>query len=189
MFIDESSSGGVTHTNVICDVCDVVICGTRFKCAICPDYDLCAKCERRGNHNHHEMLRICFPRQHPWYGGGPAVGCAEWGFGPWGRGGQWFGRGRGRGGPCGHRGRGHCGGPQGRCGNGASCQRHQGREDKKNEVPSGQSEVPVGPPFLHSVGEALAAFLDPLGVEVHTYADSEPGKKFIYFTTVWHCVQ
>ena len=160
---------------MICDVCDVVIAGTRFKCAICSDYDLCSKCERKGNHNHHEMLRICFPRQHPWFAGAP--GNWERGFGPWGRGGHWFGHGRG--GSCGRRGRGPCGGPQGRCGNGTRCQRHKEKVEEKNEESSAHTEVPVGPPFLHNVGEALASFLDPFGVEVHTYADNEPGEKFL----------
>ena len=173
------------HTNVVCDSCEVTISGTRYKCAICLDYDLCAKCERKGNHNHHEMLRICFPRQHPWYGENPPFGPPPFGphgpphhsgFGPWGRGGcQWFGRGRG--GPWG--GRGRCGGPRGRSGSGAKCNRHQEKADKKTEQSTeAQAEVPVGPPFLHNMGEVLASFLTPLGVEVHTYADNEPGKSF-----------
>lgn len=180
---DDGASGGVTHTNVVCDSCDVVISGTRFKCAVCPDYDLCAKCERKGNHNHHEMLRICFPRQHPWYGGagghppcGPPPFAHPSGFGPWGRGGFNPWSGRGRGGPWGGRGRsrGHCGGPRERCGNGAKCQRHQEKDKKTTESTNPQQEVPVGPPFLHNMGEVLASLLTPMGVEVHTYADNEP---------------
>ena len=33
----------------------------------------------------------------------------------------------------------------------------------------------MGPPFLHAVGESIASFLGPFGVEVHTYASNEPG--------------
>ena len=82
------------------------------------------------------------------------------GFGPWGRG-------------CGRRGggRGRC--PKGRrCDKGGKkCDRHTA--DAATEANPG--EVPVGPPFLHAVGETIASFLGPFGVEVHTYASNEPG--------------
>merc|ERR1711977_332669 len=39
------------HHNIICDVCDKTIVGTRFKCFQCPDYDLCEKCEPH-HHRH-----------------------------------------------------------------------------------------------------------------------------------------
>lgn len=51
------------------------------------------------------------------------------------------------------------------------CDRHD--DTKSSEGQAG--EVPVGPPFLHAVGESIASFLGPLGVEVHTYASTEPG--------------
>ncbi|KAH7718014.1 Zinc fingerZZ type family protein [Aphelenchoides avenae] len=42
-----------------CDGCAMKpITGVRFKCALCEDYDLCAKCEARGLHDHHVMLRF-----------------------------------------------------------------------------------------------------------------------------------
>lgn len=80
------------------------------------------------------------------------------GFGPWGRGfGRRGGRRSGRGKP--------------RCNNGENkCDRHATESGE-----TGSNEVPVGPPFLHAVGETIASFLGPLGVEVHTYASSEPG--------------
>ena len=80
------------------------------------------------------------------------------GFGPWGRGGRGR-RGGGRGGRC----------PKAkRCNSGGKkCDRHSAE--------SNPGEVPVGPPFLHAVGESIASFLGPFGVEVHTYASNEPG--------------
>jgi hypothetical protein len=38
------------HQGVICDGCNTnPIQGARFKCSVCPDYDLCAKCEEKGD--------------------------------------------------------------------------------------------------------------------------------------------
>jgi len=46
----------------ICDNCDQQIVGIRFKCAICPDYDLCEKCEALNSiHRHHSFARIFSP--------------------------------------------------------------------------------------------------------------------------------
>jgi len=84
------------------------------------------------------------------------------GFGPWGRG-------------CGRRGGRRCGRGKPRCNRGGvKCDRHD--DTKSSEGQAG--EVPVGPPFLHAVGESIASFLGPLGVEVHTYASTEPGMLF-----------
>ena len=50
------------HKGVLCDGCETEICGPRFKCITCPDYDLCYKCEAKGMHQEHDMLRMCSPR-------------------------------------------------------------------------------------------------------------------------------
>lgn len=40
------------HKSVICDGCNVgPIVGVRFKCAVCPNFDLCGKCEAAGFQN------------------------------------------------------------------------------------------------------------------------------------------
>lgn len=172
------SPSDAEHVGVVCDGCDHGIFGTRFKCVVCPDYDLCMKCERKNLHKEHEMFRICTPRARPgcpgasfpFYFAPPSFayhtpGCPPNhppGFGPWGRGrGGHF-----RGGPW--SGRGRCGGPRGRCGKApeAKCEQHKEKTTDSNEVP-------VGPPFLHAMGEAIANFLGPMGIEVHTYADTE----------------
>lgn len=185
-----SDQNGPAHPGVVCDGCDKHIFGIRFKCVVCPNYDLCLTCETKGIHKEHEMLRIATPKepgynffhsfnpfafhpphqpphvpphvppQHPPHGPPPYHPMFTdfgRGFGPWGRGfGRRGGRRSGRGKP--------------RCNNGENkCDRHatESGETRSNDVP-------VGPPFLHAVGETIASFLGPLGVEVHTYASSEP---------------
>ncbi|XP_011880269.1 PREDICTED: sequestosome-1 isoform X2 [Vollenhovia emeryi] len=49
------------HPGVICDVCDKNICGYRFKCMHCPDYDLCTDCMNYGHHSEHYMVRMAQP--------------------------------------------------------------------------------------------------------------------------------
>lgn len=42
---------GPVHSSVACDGCGMSpIVGTRYKCLVCPDYDLCEKCESNGKH-------------------------------------------------------------------------------------------------------------------------------------------
>lgn len=43
---------------VICDGCETIISGLRYKCVQCPDFDLCVKCESQGLHPEHVMLRF-----------------------------------------------------------------------------------------------------------------------------------
>ena len=50
------------HSGVTCDGCDGSVAGTRFKCLVCLDYDLCQNCEDRNVHNNHAMMRIANPQ-------------------------------------------------------------------------------------------------------------------------------
>ncbi|XP_014291044.1 sequestosome-1 [Halyomorpha halys] len=54
------------HTGVHCDGCQQnPLRGFRYKCLVCPDYDLCINCETSGNmHSHHPMARIPVPLNH-----------------------------------------------------------------------------------------------------------------------------
>lgn len=56
------SSEDVCHPGVTCDGCEMGIIGPRFKCAVCPDYDLCKKCEKRGIHPEHDFMKIRKPK-------------------------------------------------------------------------------------------------------------------------------
>ncbi|XP_047440598.1 sequestosome-1 [Mugil cephalus] len=51
------------HPNVSCDGCDGPVVGTRFKCSVCPDYDLCSSCQAKGTHTEHALLPIWHPLQ------------------------------------------------------------------------------------------------------------------------------
>jgi hypothetical protein len=51
--IEESKEPLVHHEGVQCDGCGVSpIVGIRYKCAVCKDFDYCAKCEESLGHDH-----------------------------------------------------------------------------------------------------------------------------------------
>ncbi len=58
------------HPHVVCDNCNSQIVGNRFKCSLCPDFDLCSGCEGTGIHSHHSMIRIANPKDKSWRVGG-----------------------------------------------------------------------------------------------------------------------
>ncbi|XP_012429973.2 sequestosome-1 isoform X3 [Taeniopygia guttata] len=55
----------MVHPNVICDGCEGPVVGTRFKCSVCPDYDLCSTCEAKGIHKEHNMVMFQSPLLNP----------------------------------------------------------------------------------------------------------------------------
>jgi len=52
------------HHRVICDGCNASpIVGPRFKCTVCHDFDLCAKCEQSGQHDpSHPLVKMVVPQ-------------------------------------------------------------------------------------------------------------------------------
>ncbi|XP_052864681.1 protein ref(2)P [Anopheles cruzii] len=52
------------HSRVVCDVCDTIIIGHRYKCMTCDDYDLCMRCEGNYRHKEHIMVRLPTPDIH-----------------------------------------------------------------------------------------------------------------------------
>jgi len=59
--VQETPVGAEVHPGVTCDACEGPVHGHRYKCLKCPDYDLCAKCEAKGFHPGHNMMRIATP--------------------------------------------------------------------------------------------------------------------------------
>lgn len=57
-FLDDTDTEPEKHEGVVCDSCSEPICGFRYKCVTCDNYDLCQKCEMLGSHPQHYMLRI-----------------------------------------------------------------------------------------------------------------------------------
>ncbi|XP_078100547.1 sequestosome-1 [Sander vitreus] len=51
------------HGDVTCDGCEGPVVGTRFKCSVCPNYDLCSACQASGTHTEHALLPIWHPLQ------------------------------------------------------------------------------------------------------------------------------
>jgi hypothetical protein len=62
-----SSSGPGVHSNIRCDGCNQFpLVGVRFKCTVCPDYDLCASCESKNEHPaEHALLKLKEPSAPP----------------------------------------------------------------------------------------------------------------------------
>ncbi|CAF0934373.1 unnamed protein product [Adineta ricciae] len=49
------------HVGVECDSCKGPVIGFRYKCFVCPNYDLCEKCSAAGVHSEHNMIKITKP--------------------------------------------------------------------------------------------------------------------------------
>uniref|UniRef100_A0A2K6T6A4 Sequestosome 1 n=1 Tax=Saimiri boliviensis boliviensis TaxID=39432 RepID=A0A2K6T6A4_SAIBB len=151
----------MVHPNVICDGCNGPVVGTRYKCSVCPDYDLCSVCEGKGLHRGHSKLAFPSPFGHLSEGFSNSrwlrklkhghFGWPGWEMGPPG---NWSPR------------------PP-RAGD--------ARASPTAESASGPSEDP-SVNFLKNVGETVAAALSPLGIEVDI--DVEHGGKRSRLTPV-----
>ncbi|XP_066199398.1 sequestosome-1 isoform X3 [Saccopteryx leptura] len=144
----------MVHPNVICDGCNGPVVGTRYKCSVCPDYDLCANCEGKGMHREHSKLAFPSPFGHLSEGFFHSrwlrrLKHGHFGWSGWEMGlpGNWSPRPPRAGDP---------------------------HSSPTAESASGPSEDP-SVNFLKNVGESVAAALSPLGIEVDI--DVEHGGK------------
>ncbi|XP_045441728.1 sequestosome-1 isoform X2 [Pipistrellus kuhlii] len=147
----------MVHPNVICDGCNGPVVGTRYKCSVCPDYDLCAGCEGKGVHREHSKL--AFPS--------PFEGFSH---------SRWLRKLK----------HGHFGWPAWEMGLPGNWSPRPPRAGDPQASPtadsaSGPSEDP-SVNFLKNVGESVAAALSPLGIEVDI--DVEHGGKRSRLTPV-----
>ncbi|KAL5012386.1 hypothetical protein ScPMuIL_010937 [Solemya velum] len=198
---DEAEDKGQFHPGVTCDGCEMPVVGIRFKCLVCPDYDLCSACEGKGTHTEHDMTKISCPVDFLGMFGMGKPSCPK-------------GRGRGRHGH-GARGR-HCGpevpsadsegsqepgsygmwGSQGpfvppphfrrwmqKCmkrwhgkttPNARPCD--AGGEKSAQSMDNEDKETTQGEDFLRTIGEQVAAMLDPFGIDVSVDVDSDENK-------------
>ncbi|NXD52898.1 SQSTM protein, partial [Corvus moneduloides] len=140
----------MVHPNVICDGCEGPVVGTRFKCSVCPDYDLCSTCEGKGIHKEHNMVMFQSPLLNPfeWLPRGRWLRKMRHGVPPF----PWM----------------HCWGYPGPA---APCQNSEQAEATAAapSAPAAEGKSQPQDPnvtFLKNVGESVAAFLSPLGIEV-----------------------
>ncbi|KAI2641183.1 hypothetical protein GGS21DRAFT_503439 [Xylaria nigripes] len=80
---DNARRNAYVHRGCLCNGCGMLpIRGIRYRCANCPDYDLCEMCESMGSHNKtHVFYKVKVPVpsstarhvQPPWYPGDPNV--------------------------------------------------------------------------------------------------------------------
>ncbi|KAK9473285.1 uncharacterized protein V1510DRAFT_98335 [Dipodascopsis tothii] len=64
--LDETKTNGCTRgsSRAICDGCDTLIPGIRYKCADCPDFDYCERCfisSRKQQHAAHAFVKVRAP--------------------------------------------------------------------------------------------------------------------------------
>ncbi|XP_039557355.1 sequestosome-1 isoform X1 [Passer montanus] len=143
----------MVHPNVICDACEGPVVGTRFKCSVCPDYDLCSTCEGKGIHKEHNMVMFQSPLLNPfeWLPRGRWLRKMRHGVPPF----AWM----------------HCWGypgPAAPCQNSEQAEATTAAPSAPAAEEASTNSQPQDPnvTFLKNVGESVAAFLSPLGIEV-----------------------
>jgi len=64
--ISDTAADEYVHERITCDVCHISpIIGTRYKCTVCRDFDLCGKCETENKHpSNHILMKIRAPLSH-----------------------------------------------------------------------------------------------------------------------------
>ncbi|KAL5260228.1 hypothetical protein ACHWQZ_G010374 [Mnemiopsis leidyi] len=60
MLLPNWENPSMTHPGVTCDGCQGPVMGPRWKCSVCPDFDLCKPCKRKGIHSEHIFVKIPF---------------------------------------------------------------------------------------------------------------------------------
>ncbi|NXU57019.1 SQSTM protein, partial [Turnix velox] len=141
----------MVHPNVICDGCEGPVVGARFKCTVCPDYDLCSTCEGKGIHKEHNMVMFQSPLLNPfeWLPRGRWLRKMRHGVPPF----PWM----------------HCWGyPAAPCQNSEQAQAGPATSTQPPAEEASTNSQPQDPniTFLKNVGESVAAFLSPLGIDV-----------------------
>ncbi|RNA39566.1 sequestosome-1 isoform X1 [Brachionus plicatilis] len=143
-----SSEEPQIHPGVVCDGCNGSIIGTRNRCTVCPDFDLCSACKNKDVHKEHEFIVFNKPvRQR----------C------PYGRQRRFFGN------------------FNKNCHNQrpSTSNTNTAQNPFSNFFPFISNAVPMvnDPETLSKFGEHLKTFLDPFGIDVSYYIDSNQNKQ------------
>lgn len=141
------------HPHVTCDGCEGQVAGTRFKCTVCPDYDLCSSCQAKGLHKEHVLMPIWHPFNNM--------------FEHWFPRGKWMRKMR------------HCmwAGAQNQnqnqaraepspCGTRPAPQPSASAPVPGPAQPDGEASAQANVEYLKNIGEGVAAMLSPLGIDV-----------------------
>ena len=140
------------HFGVVCDACNGSIVGIRYKCAICPDYDLCSGCKSKGAHRDTEHAFNAIEKPNFWK---PL---------------QYRRNGGGR---CPYRSQCRSQQQQPSADSAASAGFQNPLGNLFAPFMSG-ANIPIvnDPEQLKNIGESLKKFLDPFGIDVDYYVDS-----------------
>ncbi|KAK1803898.1 hypothetical protein P4O66_003842 [Electrophorus voltai] len=151
----------MVHPSVTCDGCEGQVVGTRFKCTVCRDYDLCSTCQAKGLHKEHPLLPIFHPMANMF---------------------EWFPRGKG------WRKMKHCmwagaqahvqaqnqAQNQAQPGPSVAQPRSQEAESQDSQAQNGAStSAKANMEYLKNIGEGVAAMLIPLGIDVDIDVEHE----------------
>ncbi|XP_076468546.1 sequestosome-1-like [Babylonia areolata] len=150
----------VHHPGVVCDGCEGSICGPRYKCVICPDYDLCSTCEQKGLHPEHDKFKITHPQTAGGHGGFMPPHFRRWM----------------------HRFMKKCPAGYGQCPAGGATAAGESTSSAGESSTGAQSQGPAGSSasrdeFLNDIGANIAAFLDPFGIDVSYEVQHGAGEK------------
>ncbi|XP_016412295.1 sequestosome-1-like isoform X2 [Sinocyclocheilus rhinocerous] len=147
------------HSGVTCDGCEGPVVGTRFKCTVCPDYDLCSSCQGKGLHKEHPLLPLFHPMANMF---------------------EWFPRGKL------WRKMRHCmwantqaqaqaqAQNQAQPGPSGVQQNQDASENMKENASTGATDSSLANmEYLKNIGEGVAAMLSPLGIDVDIDVEHE----------------